>query len=331
MSVGNVKPAYNAKRRIQLLFGFVLLAIIASTAGWFFVASKIDSFAEAFIKQQAAMGTTINCDSRDVQGFPFRFGLFCESISFDSASQGISFSAGSVRSAAQFYAPRDLIVELDSPAQYQADGPMSVWMDWSQMRARILASEPLPKRLSITGRQVAIGLEANQEKARAETVEAFARVVDQDLDIAGRTTAFNFVDTVAQLDGLPLLGADFDMRIVEGDQLLIGTRQSLRGFDIQLNRLALLLDPDRGIIVSGPLSIAQDGLVNGRLSVRIIDVDAVSSTLTKALPDAAALITAFASGQPREGEQQDEIELEITINAGQARLGLIPLGTIPPL
>ncbi len=331
MSDQKIKPAYSAKRRIQLLFGFVLIAVVASTGGWFFIAGKIDATAESFIEQQAAAGYTINCDNRDVRGFPFRFGLFCNSVSFSNPAQGLSFDAGSVRSAAQFYAPRDLIVELDSPAQFQAEGTKPVWMDWSQMRARILANDPLPQRVSITGRQVAIGLDDSKTNARAESVEAFARVVDSDLDIAGRTAAFEFVDTIAQLDGLPALGADFDLRIVDGEQLLLGTRQSLRGFDIQLNRLALLLNPDRGILASGPINVAENGLVNGTLSVRVIDVDAVSSTLTQALPDAAALITAFANGQPRKGENQDEIELEITINAGQARLGLIPIGTIPPL
>ena len=331
MSENNVKPAYNAKRRIQLLFVFVVLLIFGITAGWFYVAGKIDTAAGNAIEQQAALGNSVRCDGRTVLGYPFRFGLFCDAVAFESQPQGLGFKAGAVRSAAQFYAPRDLIVELDGPANIERAGLQPVWIDWSQMRARILATEPLPQNISVSGQDIIIGQSELQPLLKAGALELFMRLTGSDVDIAGRTSDFKFENQTDQLNNLPPLGGDFDIRVTDGARLLIEGQQSLRGADAMVNRIALLLNADRGIIVSGPVTIAADGLLSGELSVRVVDVDGVLAVLTKALPDAAALMTAFANGQPRTGEKGDEIELPITIDGGQARLGLIPLGMIPPL
>ncbi|MEM8539699.1 MAG: DUF2125 domain-containing protein [Pseudomonadota bacterium] len=331
MSENNVKPAYNAKRRIQLLFGFVVMLIVGITAGWFYVAGKIDTAAGDAIEQQAALGNDVRCDGRDVLGYPFRFGLFCDAFAFESQPQGLVFKAGAVRSAAQFYAPRDLIVELDGPANVERSGLQSIWIDWSQMRARILATEPLPQNISVSGQDIIIGQSESQPLLKAAALELFMRVAGSDVDIAGRTTDFEFESQLDQLNNLPPLGGDFDIRVTDGARLLLEGQQSLRGVDAMIKRVALLLNDDRGIIVSGPATITDDGLLSGDLSLRVVDVDAVLAVLTKALPDAAPLMTAFANGQPRTGENSDEIELQITIDGGQARLGLIPLGMIPPI
>ena len=71
--------------------------------------------------------------------------------------------------------------------------------------------------------------------------------------------------------------------------------------------------------------------MDGTLTVRVIDVDAVSRVLVEVMPDAKDLITAFATGQPRVGDSKDEIEFELLISNGQIRLGLIPIAAIPPL
>lgn len=331
MSASNVKPAYNAKHRIQVLFGAVILLVVGCTAGWFFVANKINSISGSVIEQQASLGNNITCDGRDVRGYPFRFGLFCDSVAFQSAPQGITLNAGALRSAAQFYAPRDLIVELDSPAKFDRVGYRSWTMNWSQMRTRILATDPLPQSISLSGRDIVLGPTESDPIAKAEGLELFMRVVDQDIDFAGRTNAFDFDNLSPQLNDLPLLGGDFDIRIIDGAQILLAGQQSLRGVDANLKRLALLLNDDRGVIISGPLSVADNGLLSGELTMRVVDADGVLAVVAKALADAAPLLTAFANGQPRSGENSDEIELQITIDNGQARLGLIPLGTIGPL
>lgn len=331
MSANNVKPAYNAKRRIQYLFGLVILLIAGCTAGWYFVASKLESISTDTIAQQARLGNIISCEGNEVRGYPFRFGLFCDSVAFESQPGGIKFTAGALRSAAQFYAPRDLIIELDSPAEFDRIGGDSWSVNWSQMRARILATEPLPQNISLFGQQIVLGHKESSSMAKAEGLELFMRVVDQDVDIAGRTSEFEFGNKSVQLNQLPPLGGDFDLRISDGVNLLLSGQQSLRGHDVMLNRMAVLLNDDRGIIVSGPFSVADNGLLSGKLKLRVIDVDGVLAAITKALPDVAPMVTAFVNGQPRKGENVDEIELQIDIDAGRARLGLIPLGTIPPL
>lgn len=331
MSANNVKPAYNAKRRIQYLFVFVILLVIGCSAGWFFVADRIETASSNVIAEQAGLGNNINCDGKEVRGYPFRFGVFCDSVAFENPSQGIAINAGALRSAAQFYAPRDLILELDSPAMFDSVQSGSWSMKWSQMRARILVTDPLPQNISISGQDVVLAGAETEPYAKAAGVELFLRAIDQDVDLAGRTNRFEFENLTPQLNELPPLGADFDIRIADGVRILLSGQQSLRGVDATVKRLALLINDDRGIIVSGPVSVAIDGLLSGALKVRVVDVDGVLDVLVKTLPEFAPLMTAFANGQPRSGEQGDEIEMQITIDNGQARLGLIPLGIIAPL
>lgn len=330
MSADDVKPRYDAKRRIQFLFGAVLLLILAASGAWFFIADRIQTVSGDIIAQNAQAGIEIDCDGREVRGFPFRFGLFCQRTGFTDVAQGVAFNAGALRSAAQFYAPRDLIVELDGPASLDRTGFESLNMKWSQMGMRVKATEPIPQNVSIFGRDMVLELGEAGPELNAAEMQGFMRLVGSDIDLAGRAVAFDFVNISEQLDGLPPLGGDFDIRLVDGAGMLQSDQPSLRGMDINLTRFALLLTDDRGLIVSGPLNVSEAGLLNGELNVRVIDVDAVKETLANALPDAAALITAFADGRPRLGERGDEIEFQITLKDGQARIGLIPIGNIQP-
>lgn len=331
MSADQVKPSYNAKRRIQLLFVFCLLLIAAATAAWYYIAGRIDGAARQAISQQQARQVDIQCDGRAVRGYPFRFGLFCDSFAIDNAADGYVVDAGALRSAAQFYAPRDLVVELDGPLTFERAGLEPFIFEWAQMRARVMASEPLPKNVSVVGQNFIAGREGFATHFTAEQVETHFRVVDADADFAGRALGFAFDNAGPNLANLLPLDADFDLRVNNGVQLLTNGVMDIRGAEGELKRLALLLNEDRGILISGPYSVAQNGLLNASLEVRIIDVDAVMAVAATAFPDVANLLSAFANGQPRTGDNKDEVTLQITISDGKARMGFIPLGTLPPL
>ncbi len=323
------KPSYDAKRRIKLLFGFSIFLIIAATATWYFVAGQINKVANNAIEAQRIKGIQIDCSNRSVKGYPFRFGVFCDSLRIAGRSRGPSFQSGSIRSAAQFYDPKRIIVEMDAPANLSIAGGQNIALSWSQMRASTIVDDPLPESLSIVGQQ--FKLRGPQGSLAAEQIEAYMRVVDTDVDFAGRVAALEFEESIASLDDLPALGMDFDFRLDEAVTKLASNQFNLRGINGTLNRAAILLNADRGILISGPVSVADNGLVDAQLKVRIVDVDAVVEVISKALPNFAPALSAFAQGQPRVGENKDEIELNVTIAEGQARMGLFPLGAIPPI
>ncbi|MDZ7822806.1 MAG: DUF2125 domain-containing protein [Ahrensia sp.] len=325
------KPAYNAKRRIQYLFAFCVFLIVAATAAWYFVAGKIDEGAGNAIAAQGAKGLDIECPNRDVRGYPFRFGLFCDALSFTDRKSAISFRAGGVRSAAQFYDPTKIVAELDGPAILNlADGQM-INLSWSLMRATsvIALGEPLPDSFSLVGKQFT--LSTNDITLRADQIETHMRVVGTDVDVAGRAEAIVFETSMLGVNQLPPLGVDFNTRLKDAATKIRSENFNPRGLSGVLSRAAVLLNTDSGLLIDGPFAVDDAGLIDAALTLRIIDVDAVTRVVTQSFPQIAPIFTAFTAGQPRSGEKSDEINLEITIAKSNVSLGFIPLGRIPQL
>ena len=80
------------------------------------------------------------------------------------------------------------------------------------------------------------------------------------------------------------------------------------------------------IQLDGPFSVSDDGIVNATVTLRIADtvplVDAIAKfaqAFGRTTPDLSLLTLA------------DNQVMKITINNGQASIGVIPLGQIPPL
>lgn len=332
MPSDNAKQPYNAKRRIQFLFAFSLLLIVAATVGWYFVAEKIDQTAENLINMQARKGNVVDCDNRIVRGYPFRFGIFCDAVAYNNDQGGTVVQAGAFRSAAQFYNPRKIIGELDGPLVIQQSSfGEDIKVTWSSMRSSFTVANPLPQRVSIVGRDVHIEQSADNPQLDAVGLESHMRINGTDLDIAGRAQELSIKNSISQIENLPPLGLDFDATVKGGASLLATRDLKLRGSDLDVRRIGILLSDDQGILLNGPVSIDDSGLIDGELNVRIIDVDAVSKVIGKALPNIAPMLAAFAEGQPRTGEKNDEVEMTVSIIKSQIKLGFIPLGKLKPL
>ncbi|WP_026480856.1 DUF2125 domain-containing protein [Ahrensia sp. 13_GOM-1096m] len=333
MSSDNAKKPYNAKRRIQFLSAFSVFLIVAATAGWYFVAGKIDEAAGKLISVQAAKGNVVECDNRIVRGYPFRFGVFCDAVSYnDDKNNALIIKAGAFRSAAQFYDPRKIIGELDGPLVIeQPSMAQDIKVSWSSMRSSFVATNPLPQHVSIVGKDVRIEQSDDAPRIAAIGLESHMRINGNDLDLAGRAQELSIKNTIAQIENLPPLGLDFDATVKDGAALLASNSLQLRGTDLDVRRIGVLLSDDQGLLLSGPLKVDNQGLIDGELTLRIIDVDAVSNLIGKALPNIAPMLSAFAAGQPRSGEKNDEVEMTLSITKSQIRLGFIPLGKLKPL
>lgn len=326
MSEDKLKQPYNAGRRIRWLGAAFILGTALFSAGWFYVSGRIDAGAQAMIAGQAALGRSIDCPGREVRGFPFRFGVFCDFVAVTSPAEGISVKAGALRSAAQFYDPGRMIIELDAPVDISLPNGETVTAQWSLGRASVVTGNPLPKRVSTELVDPVFAAAGASPWLVAKTLEAHMRVNGPDLDLAGRGTDIALPLTTQALPALPPLGADFDLTIngAAADPTLASAPDNAG----TLRRLAVLLNADRGILVSGPWS-RKGGLLSGEFAVRIVDADAVFKVLADVFPQQAGLISAFGAGQKRTGEKADEVELTLTVRDGQISMGLIPLGNLP--
>ncbi|WP_367717733.1 DUF2125 domain-containing protein [Nitratireductor sp. GISD-1A_MAKvit] len=100
------KRAKRSFSRRFLLFGlFIVLAILAYTGAWFYAADTLERRTITAIEDLNTNQQRVNCEEPTARGYPFRIGLFCRSVFFENAGEGISVSAGAFRSAAQVYQP----------------------------------------------------------------------------------------------------------------------------------------------------------------------------------------------------------------------------------
>ncbi len=112
------------------------------SAGWFYVANRVKKEAEASIASLNRDGVTAECANLDVRGFPFRLGVFCDSVGYGDPGRNIVITAGSLRSAAQVYQPWRVVTELDGPLRTAVSDLPPLWLDWDKLRASVRIARP---------------------------------------------------------------------------------------------------------------------------------------------------------------------------------------------
>ena len=162
------KPNY--ARRFFWLAVFIMFLFGAYSAGWFYLADRVKKVSEAAVASLNRDGATAECANLEVRGYPFRLGLFCDSLGYEDARRNIAATAGSLRSAAQVYAPRRIVTELDGPLRTAVPGMPPLWLDWDKLRASARIAEPVPERLSVE----AEGLSGQTDPEDEDAVSLFS-------------------------------------------------------------------------------------------------------------------------------------------------------------
>ena len=114
MALDNVRGPSPASRKIRRLGVAVAIVVALYSAGWFYVASKIEDVVADFIARPGRL--TIGCDGLTRTGTPFRIGFACNQTSLKDDATGAMLSAGAIRAVANIYNPGSAVVELDGPA-----------------------------------------------------------------------------------------------------------------------------------------------------------------------------------------------------------------------
>lgn len=329
MSTANAKPSYNAGRRIRWLAAGVVAAVLAYSGGWFWIAGQIDETVAAYTEAGANGSASIACAGRDVRGYPFRLGVFCDRVAYSDPSSGLAVEAGAVRSAAQVYNPRRVLAEIDSPVVITETGSGETYqIDWERGRAHVVTAPTADQRLSFEAEGATFALNGSLPLARAAQLDVHMREREAALDVATRPRGVTLDSALVGGRDLPEFGVDLDLRLEDWRSDWASDQISGSGI---VNRLSLLLTDDRGVIVEGPFNLSAEGLLSGEFDVRIVDVPGVVATFGAAFPEMAPQIAALGSVQPAEGEAEDELALRLTIRDGRVFAGFIPLGTLPPI
>ena len=320
------KPNYS--RRFFWLGVFIVVLFGGYSLGWFWLAGRLEAEAKTTITALNRDGMEADCVNPTARGYPFRIGLYCDSVAFSDAAQGISLSAGSLRSAGQIYDPMRLVAELDGPASIDSARAGVFSLDWENLRASARLSTPLPRRLSLEGVRLKAATAGGAPLLAAENFQAHMRPNEENLDLAGSFSGLAL--DASLLDGrkVPPLSGQSDITINDGVRLLGERVKDLRGQSGTIRELALSTGEETGVTLSGPFSIDDAGLIDARLNITIRDPRGLSAVLAEAVPEKRDQIEQAFSGLAMLGNAPS---LPLRIAKGKASLGFIPLGQIPPL
>ncbi|HTN97809.1 MAG TPA: DUF2125 domain-containing protein [Nordella sp.] len=336
-----------ASRKIRWLAIGILLFIILYSGAWFLAAHLLQGKLQAFLGDQRAAPVSVDCGGMNVAGFPFRIGLFCDTVRLDDTARGASVSLGALRSAAQVYQPGHAVVELDGPAQIRVSPGLSVSADWSLLHASLRATLSGLDRLSLTYDQLdgTAVLPAFDDQAAPGGTDRLAFAARHgevhlqqnggDLDMAASVEGFD----AKPADGasfLPPIDGSIDLTLTDRASLMEagGLRPgALRGSKGEIRNLTLDLGEGMVATASGPFSIDDQGLISGELSVTMKNIEGWRRNLVKTFSDEdetamvnniANMLTALASGR-------NEATVKLNLRDGIAFLAFFPIGELPRL
>ena len=179
----------NFGRRIKWLGVFAAFLMVAWTGGWFYLARLGEEQVDLALTNANRGGQNAACDNRSINGYPFRFGLFCDSVAFNQPEKGVRVSAGALRTAAQVYNPWHLVAELDGPASIEVAGMEPLEINWSLLHSSVRANQPLPDRVSIEAKDLEVSLKSRPGLGNRVILSSYAaghmRKEDKDTAFAG--------------------------------------------------------------------------------------------------------------------------------------------------
>jgi hypothetical protein len=321
--------ARNGRSRRMLWLGILVVMLFgAYSAGWFWLAAKIRAEAPARIADLSRRGVEVQCANPSVGGYPFRIGLYCESVAVAQPRRAFTMTAGAFRSAGQIFDPMWVSAELESPAKFSMTGTDPVLVNWDSLSAGVRLSQPLPKAVSFEGTDLRAGPDGGKEMVSAKLFGGEMRPNGADLDVTAQFASLAADPSVFEGRRVPALSGKAELSLKEGVALLVDRDRSLRGKTGMVTGLVLTLGEKGGVTLSGPFSIDQDGLVDAQFKVTVQDPMELSRSLSKVFPDEADKIRQGMAGLAFLGSKPT---LPLRITKGSAVLSFIPLGRIPPV
>lgn len=340
MTHDDTSRSSSPSRKMKRLAVGILVVLVVYTAGWFLAAHQIEQRLTSAIAERARAGSPAGCTDMDVRGYPFRIGVFCQSVKVDDAQRGASASFGAFRSAAQVYQPGHAVLELDGPAEIRVTPDISLSANWSLLHASVQAGLSGVQRTSLTYDDLAGTLLATPERPGirfdATHGEAHLRQNGPDLDTALSVTGLDLKIAEGGPRILPVLASTLDVTFADRGSLLGQGRfppGALRGSKGDMRNLTLDLGNGMLAQASGRFSVDDDGLISGAFNVTMKDIEGWRKNLTGSFPDedSVSLINNIANMLTALSNGRNEATVNLNVRDGTAFLAFFPIGELPRL
>jgi len=318
---------------------FLLGMMILLTAGWsgiwYYVSGKVETVIAETKSRLADRGREFECSNQEINGYPFRISLNCDTVRYSDDATGLRVETGKMRTAAQAYQPNKAIAEVSSPANLQLPSGENFETTWQSMRSSISAGFSGPESLSLHGQQVVVA--PTNGRRHALTI--------RDLQFHGRQVgensvnlAINMKEAKSQTDAWPafdlastfLLQDTYSDIINRTSLLRVARSKGLKG-NIQRFRYA----PAEGgtLEIKGPAEVSPQGLLSGKFDVTVRDLPQLIDALAESFPQERQKFAdaSRAASLLSDKSGKRELTLPVTIRNGAVSIGIIPIGEINPL
>lgn len=329
-------------RAIIIVTTIALVVFGGGTAGWYALANWVDGKATNLFKELEATGRILDCQNMQVKGFPFRVGVFCDTVHYENQNTQTKMDAGALRSAAQFYQPGFAIVELDSPATISFSNQSQWYLEWKLAHSSVKLKTESFERISIeikdldwkwrnsNGAEIPFGIMENLSfhvrpksgELQADDIELALAMLNYDLP---EQSYIDFPKFTFSVDGEV---RSVKKRILSG--MSLQDIVSKFGMDMTVHKAELALENGAELTATGPLSFDRNGFLNGKILLETNNLDEVEKRLVTLFPALEDTISALRSaliifgGTSEAGNPIANLE----IRNGDMWLGLIPLGKI---
>lgn len=337
MAVSSRRNRSSASRKILWLGIAVVIVCVVYSAAWSYAAGEIRTRLAAFMANAQASGMTLECGGMEIEGFPFRFELFCSKPGFADLGRGGKAQAEALRSAAQVYAPWHIVWEADGPLSGTLASGETFVLNWQTLQSSLELKTGGLERSSLAADGLDLTRPADGTvgllKAGAAHGEGHIRQNGDNLDAALLLRDVSLMP--ANLPALPRFSASLEATLagkagaldgrIGGDALL----KSVKG---ELQRAVVDLGEGRVATISGPFEIDESGLISGKLAIEAEKFTEWQPLLAAALPEKADAIATGMGAVRGMADRNGTVRANIVLDKGAVLLGFIPLGIqIPPI
>ncbi|MXN64866.1 DUF2125 domain-containing protein [Stappia sp. GBMRC 2046] len=336
-------------RRGYILLGLLVAVVVGAWTTYWAVArgAIVDVLANSR-KAASASGGEFACANQSVGGFPFRFELSCAPLQVGSAGGARANLAG-LRAAVLAYNPRHLIFEADAPLEASASAAgdnipgVSLSAGWDTARASVrIEGDALTRADTVfEAPEIAVSnpvlADGTPLKIRSQSGQLHVRRASD--TASGVDVALRLSQIVAG-EGIAPVDADVLIHLPHAASLLAGRLSEppanlLRAPDgIGITDLKVR-SGDTALSGSGSLGLDDDGFLNGTLELAVAGVNRLAEVLRPVFPEGSNIPQSLQGavqgfGAKTEINGAEASKVTVTFDRGAARVGLIPLGKVPP-
>lgn len=321
------------KRGRSGLVLLLLVLIAAALAGgyawaWFHYAGELRTAAVQSLARLSIGDRQAECPDMHTGGFPLSLQLSCTRFSYRDPGKGVAVETGPVRSAARVYDPLGIDSAFEGPTVVAWKGMPPILLDWASLTADTRLAQPLPEHVALAGSDIiASSQDGGRRLLHVGTARLDARPEKTDLALVLAFGSLAIDESLTPGFDLPPLDGEARIVVDNGVALLARPPQSLRGLSSNV-RNATLSSGEARITVSGPVAVNPNGLLNARLTVAVHRPREIAALLGDALPRMRDQIETAFSALAMLGENTT---LPLTIKNGEASIGFIKIGKVPPI